>query len=372
MILFRRDNFNITHFSVMKKNIIHLIGFFLCIFTIACRFSYQLADWYAQEVYPLVSAALSWISSFTSMSVQDFAIAGIIALAIRGVVSVAQRKWEWKRFLKFEAVLIMWTYVWFYIGWCTNYSRSSIYMRTDTERTICDEKRFVGFINEFTDSINKAWAKDVQVDFASAEEEMKYFYANVPKCYGLATPRSWQHPKTTIINGIYSSVGILGFMEPLFAESCLNKELPPLEQPFVHAHEYAHLLGISSEAECNWWAFKACTSSRYKPVRYSGYFSILPHLLSNARQFLDEAEYKNLLENIRPEVKHDLYNINEYWQQRQNRMFRDVHTQVYDIFLKGNNIPSGRKNYSEVIEMILSIDLDAPADITKTLITDKS
>lgn len=338
--------------KIFKTN---LIGVILCLFTIVCRFSYQLADWYANNLYPIISASLSWVSSFTSISIQDFALVGIFTLAVWGVITAVRRKWRIKRLLKYEATIVLWTYVWFYIGWCTNYSRSSIYMRTNTEYIDYEEERFVEFVKEFIDNINRTWTKDCEEDFYVTEKEMKDFYAAVPKRFGLSTPREWQHPKTTMFNSVYSSVGILGFMEPLFSESCLNKDLPPLQRPFVHAHEYSHLLGISSEAECNWWAYNACIHSKSRAVQYSGYLSILPYVMSNARVLLDTEKYEMIMENIRPEVLEEINDLHKYWRDKQSPMFRKIHEQVYDIFLKGNNIPSGRKNYSDVVGMIMAI-----------------
>ena len=39
------------------------------------------------------------------------------------------------------------------------------------------------------------------------------------------------------------------FMAPLFSESCLNADILPFDLPFTYTHEYAHLLGVSNEAE---------------------------------------------------------------------------------------------------------------------------
>ena len=40
-----------------------------------------------------------------------------------------------------------------------------------------------------------------------------------------------------------------GFMAPLFSGSCLNADILSFDFPFTYAHEYAHLLGVSNEAE---------------------------------------------------------------------------------------------------------------------------
>lgn len=341
----------------MKKAsiITTLVGILLALFTVACRFSYTMADWYTAQVYPILSASLSWVAAFTSNSLQDYALILLVCLLIGIVLQGIRKKWSVWHCMRHVVNLVLWTYVWFYFGWCTTYFRSSIYMRLQIETTEYQKTGFEDFIDEFSLQINEVWTKQIVHEYDRVEEEMKAFYSNVPKQYGLAKPHSWQHPKTTIFNGIYSSVGILGFMEPLFAESCLNQDLLPLERPFVHAHEYAHLLGISSEAEANWWAFQACRNSKYPAVRYSGYQEILPHVIQNARKNLSEEHFKQWFSTLRPEVIADLKAERKYWRNLQSPLLRQIHEVSYDAFLKGNNIETGRQNYSEVVKMLLSI-----------------
>ncbi len=47
---------------------------------------------------------------------------------------------------------------------------------------------------------------------------------------------------------------------------------------------------------------EVCTRSVNKEIRFSGYFSILGHVLANARQLMTEEEYKKLFGSIRPEI----------------------------------------------------------------------
>jgi len=37
-------------------------------------------------------------------------------------------------------------------------------------------------------------------------------------------------------------------------------------------------------------------------------------------------------------------------------MIGDIQDTVYNWFLKGNNIPSGRQNYSEVVALLMALD----------------
>lgn len=66
-------------------------------------------------------------------------------------------------------------------------------------------------------------------------------------------------------------VGVTGSMGPFFCEFTLNGDLLPSQYPATYAHELAHLLGITSEAEANFYAYQVCTRSQVQAIRFSGY-----------------------------------------------------------------------------------------------------
>ena len=53
----------------------------------------------------------------------------------------------------------------------------------------------------------------------------------------------------------FSMVGVTGSMGPFFCEFTLNGDLLPPQYPATYAHELAHFLGITSEAEANFYAY---------------------------------------------------------------------------------------------------------------------
>ena len=118
----------------------------------------------------------------------------------------------------------------------------------------------------------------------------------------------------------------------------------------------AHVLGISNEAEANLYGFLACSRSEVPEIRFSAYFGLLPYVLGNAYQLLPEEEFNRWKETISPDVK-DAYNRKvAYWQTLYSPMIGDIQDTVYNWFLKGNNIPSGRQNYSEVVALLMALD----------------
>ena len=97
-----------------------------------------------------------------------------------------------------------------------------------------------------------------------------------------------------------SMVGVTGSMGPFFCEFTLNGDLLPANYPATYAHELAHLLGITSEAEANFYAYQVCTRSQAMGIRFSGYFSVLNHVLGNAQRLLPRRRIRETPETYPP------------------------------------------------------------------------
>lgn len=186
-------------------------------------------------------------------------------------------------------------------------------------------------------------------------EQIKEIYRKIPKEYGLSQPKSYQHPKCSSFNSLYSNVGVTGFMGPFFAESHVNHELSLLEYPFTYAHELSHLLGISSEAEANLWAYTVCTQSENPFIRFSGYFGLFSYVWSNTRFLLSSFEFDKWESSVPSEVMAAFHHKQLYWSMRYNETLGDLQSALYTFYLKRNRIASGQRNYSQVIGLLLSL-----------------
>ena len=140
-----------------------------------------------------------------------------------------------------------------------------------------------------------------------------------------------------------------------FAEAQLNGDLPEVQHPFTYAHEFSHLLGVSNEAEANYWAYRACTESSSTALQYCGYFGLFPYVLSNASYLLPKEDFQAWIQTVRPEVIEQYKEKNRYWQERYSPLIGSIQDFSYNLFLKGNKIASGKKNYAEVIGLLLSL-----------------
>ena len=93
-----------------------------------------------------------------------------------------------------------------------------------------------------------------------------------------------------------------------------------------------------------------------KSVAAISYFSLLPYVLSNAYVALDKDSFEAWKKRLRPEIK-DLYNEKvAYWQSLYSPLIGEAQDVVYNLFLKGNKIPAGTANYSEVIALLIALE----------------
>ena len=342
----------------MKIRLRHIILLILLVFVLAARLSEQIGEWYSAVFYPITSSVLSWLVSWIPFSLEELVVASAVILLIYMIVS-GSVKHEGFRIIFFRSFeLLLWVYVWFYIGWGCNYYRESIYLRCDVERQEYDEIVFKEFLSDYAENLNHAFEvlpdDSLLIEQSELETVVKSGFTAVPEFYGLASPRNWQHPKLLLFNGLYSSVGVLGFVGPFFCETQLNADLLPVQLPFVYAHEYSHLLGVSSEDEANFWAYTICTRSDEPVLRYAGYYGLLPYVLANAFRVLPEEDYRQFVSTISPAVI-AMYNTQrEYWNSRYSKTLGRLQSVVYDAFLKGNKVTSGTASYLEVIDMVIS------------------
>lgn len=331
-------------------------GLALAVVVLLCMGDRTAGDFYALHVYPAVSSILSFIASPCGFSIQAVLIAAFAVSFVWIIVRACRKKQGLLNCLLRELTLIVWIFVWAYMGWCLNYSRSPITSRVESGRAVYDSTAFRSFLTAFTEELNSSWITEAGIDGDVMEKEIKSFYAAVPEQYGLCRPKAWQHPKRMPLRRMESAMGILGYIGPFFCESHLNPDLPASDLPHTFAHEYSHLLGVSGEAEANWWAFQCCRNSLLPQMRYSGYLCMLSSVAGNAARLLTDEEYRLWTGTIRPEVKDDYNADREFWADKRVPLLDNAQRWIYDLFLKSNNISSGIKNYSEVVGLMMSLD----------------
>ena len=325
------------------------------VFVILCRYMPSLAEGYAQIVYPPLSAALSAFSSLFPFPLMEVFVVGLIFALIIYPIRLRKKGIRLRQILFREGEILAWVYVWFYLGWGLNYYRYNIYTRLQTPPVAYEEQHFKDFLKDYTERLNATYQSSTNMDEEELKQHVHAFYTQLPSTYGLAKPHAWQEPKNFIFTPLYSKVGVLGSMGPFFAEAQLNADLPEVQYPFTYAHEFSHLLGVSNEAEANYWAYRACTESSLPILQYCGYFGLFPYVIANASYLLPKEEFQAWIRTIKPEIIEQYNEKNTYWRELYSPWIGEIQDFTYNLFLKGNKIASGKKNYAEVIGLLLSL-----------------
>ncbi|MCF0179358.1 MAG: DUF3810 domain-containing protein [Bacteroidales bacterium] len=325
---------------------------------IVIRYVPNAGEIYALYFYPKISLALSWVSSFIPISLEEWIVIVFVLMLLFFPFFVWRRRKQWKGVLLVELEIIGWSYVWFYLGWGATYFRNDMLTRLNLKPVSIDKTEFVTFLNEYTDKLNSCYLRIDSIERDATLREIQTIYNTFPKEYGLAKAKAFQRPKNVVFNNLYSGVGVLGYMGPFMCESQVNLDLLPSQYAFTLAHETSHLLGVSSEAEANYWAYKVCVSSNNPTIRFSGYFCMLPYVWQNARGILSKDEMDEWKESIKVEILNELQSETAYWQAKRNPFIDSVQEKIYNWFLKSNNIKSGMANYSEVIGLIMAVRKD--------------
>ena len=315
----------------------------------------DMAEWYARMVYPIFSATLSAFSSLFPFPLMEVFVVGLILWLIIYPIRLRKKGIRLRKIMLSEGEILAWVYVWFYLGWGMNYYRHHIYTRMQVTPVAYEEQHFKDFLKDYTERLNATYQASTDIADEELKQHVHAFYAHLPVSYGLAQPKSWQEPKDFIFTPLYSKVGVLGSMGPFFAEAQLNADLPEVQYSFTYAHEFSHLLGVSNEAEANYWAYRACTESTSPTLQYCGYFGLLPYVISNASYLLPKGEFQAWVQTIKPEIIEQYNEKNAYWRALYSPWIGEIQDFTYNLFLKGNKIPSGKKNYAEVIGLLLSL-----------------
>ena len=345
----------------MRKS--DFIGLLLLAFVVGCRFSVPMADFYATRCYPVISRGLSWCAAFVPFSLEEIIVIGFALALVRVLVRAIRRKQGFGRWLGKTLRVVLWLVVWFYMGWGNNYFRTPLYPRMGIQRTTFEKEVFSRFLADYTEALNQNAGADKTWNRDALAADIRTFYTETVTNFGYTSLLGWQQVKKPLVNPLYSAVGVLGFMGPFFCESQLNTDLPDLEYPFTLAHEMAHLAGVTSEAEANYWAYVFCRQSEDASVRYSGYLGILGYAASNASALLQDDEYDAWIETLSPEALEDYDRLHEFWQDKRVKVIDDVQRWMMDRLLKSNHVTEGARDYFGVIAMIMTMDAQMRTEI---------
>ncbi|MDD4609181.1 MAG: DUF3810 domain-containing protein [Bacteroidaceae bacterium] len=351
---------------------------------------------YTEAIYPVIATNLIAFSNLFPFALGDLLVFLSVVALFTFPFYARKKQHSLKYIVGREVELLLLLYVWLYMAWGLNYSQPHFYKRTQMPVVQCDSVAFNLFAHTYIQRLNAAYralqnsneddtntlsteqnavAKDTMAARSLPEKgiqslvpmdkklkemvatEVVHQYSVLPVVFGLSRPFcNTPRVKQMLFSRAASWLGVRGAMSPFFCEFTINSEVLPFSYPAVYAHELAHQLGVTSEAEANFYAYWVCTHSDAPALQFSGYFSLLFHLLNTAHQWMDAASYKQLLTTIHPGVQQTIRVYRAYWQKKYNPLIGKAQRTLYDLFLKANKIKSGGKNYAEVVGLVISYE----------------
>ena len=248
----------------MKPNVRYLVLGVLLGLVWLTQLIPALATFYSQTVYPCFSYILSSFSNLFPFAIGDlFIFLSIAGIIIYPIYTRLRKKTPWKKILLRDGEYLLWVYVWFYLAWGLNYSQKNFYQRTEIPYTAYTPENFQKFVNEYITRLNRSYTPINSINRDLIREETVRLYKQLSDSLGVhRPPHDAPRVKTMMFTPFISMVGVTGSMGPFFCEFTLNGDLLPANYPATYAHELAHLLGITSEAEANFYAYQVCTRSQ--------------------------------------------------------------------------------------------------------------
>lgn len=156
--------------------------------------------------------------------------------------------------------------------------------------------------------------------------------------------------KPSLFGRLIQAMGIQGYYNPLTSEAQINAGIPGCLQPFVIAHEMAHLMGIASEGDANFVAYQICSQSSDPYIQYS---ALLNLYLYNARRLknTDSVYVLNIQASLPDFFKNDLDTIRRFNETKPFSLNQWT-IPFYNWFLKFNGEQQGIRSYGTLTKYV--------------------
>lgn len=281
-----------------------------------------------------------------------------IALSVRDVV----RRRSWPRALGAIAARgVVWAaalYLCFLATWGLNYRRVPLAEKLDFDRARVSPDRARDLAMVAVDQVNTLYASAhaaMSDSVAGAiDGSLAAAFAQAQRDLGASRLTTPARPKTTMFDVYFQRAGVGGMTDPFFLETFVASDLLPIERPFIIAHEWSHLAGITDEGEANFVGWLTCL--RGTPAqRYSGWMFLFSELSRAVRDDARTAVFSMLAAGPRE----DLRAIARRIQQHVSPRVSAASWRAYDKYLKANRVERGAESYAEVVKLVLGVRFDA-------------
>jgi hypothetical protein len=312
--------------------------------------------WYSTAVYPRLQRLLTPVSNLVPFALFDVltvaAALGLVVVLIRGLRRARlERRWSVVAVtLANIATVVAVAYLVFLGIWGFNYRRVSMSERLEVDPAVVMADAVSALGSQAVEQLNALYAdahRDIEAvpwqddRLRSAFDRVQGFLSDAPR----AVPGRL---KPTIYGPYFRWTGVDGMVNPFALEVMANPDLLPIEQPFVAAHEWAHLAGFADESEANFVGWLTCLQAG-PAARYSGWMFLYWQLSGELRP----QDRERLAAALAGGPRRDIAAISERLRRGRWPLLQRSSWMVYDQYLKANRVEAGIRSYGLVVTLIL-------------------
>ncbi|MFQ5772267.1 MAG: DUF3810 domain-containing protein [bacterium] len=335
----------------LRAGVIGLALSFYLLIQILAQYPAIVENYYSNGLYPLIVLIISNFSSYFSFSISEMMLWLILLLGIPFVINQIKTK---RMSITQIALNLIITgaafYVWFYLFWGINYFRVPLRTKLNLENV---QLSFDAFDSTFAQIIDRGNELNLSYSIKEVKELNAIIDETYPKVLtnlGLPKVPATSKIKTFFGNWILNKTTTSGWLSPFFHEVHYNSDLLIFELPFVLAHEKAHLMGYTSEAEANFLAHLVCTIAPDPLCQYSGHLQVLGYFFQTAKNNKSKKAY--FTDQLSDGVKLDLEAVKERWQSHKG-IISNLTDKGYHLYLQANQVKEGIENYARVVDLLV-------------------
>jgi hypothetical protein len=317
--------------------------------------------WYSGSVYPVLQRALTTTSNAVTLALLDGLVVVVLAVAalglIRGISRRRSQRGKWRILVATLnlGALVAALYLTFLATWGLNYRRVPLIAKLDFNPARVSADRARDLASESAARLNAlhapAHASPAPPAYSTDAALADAFNNTAPEL-GIARVLVLPRPKRSMLDGYFRRAGVAGMTDPFFLEALISSDLLPFERPFVVAHEWSHAAGIADEGDANFAGWLTCLGGT-PAHQYSAWLFAYTELAGS----LEESDRRRLAAQLDPGPQRDLRAIRDRLQAHVSPRVSAAGWRVYDQYLKANRIPAGTASYSQVVRLMLGVQV---------------
>lgn len=317
-------------------------------------------NFYSNSLYVFISEKLRLLNYWTDVPVGDLIYVLVFFFVFYKIFFKAK---SLKNFLIELGTVLTIISILFYFLWGVNYKRISIRNKVVSNQKV-DIVKLVNFTNQLIDKTNKKHIDLFNLDSIIPNDNrsfeeikntsvMDFKHLNALKQDSIQNfDYAYPSIKRSLFSTVLTFMGFSGYINPFTGEANINTKIPKNSIPFVINHEIAHQLGTASERDANFISYISLLNSSNEFHEFLA-LSYSLRVCLNELYANDRNSYSNSVKKINTGILNNYNQTQNFWN-KYNGPVEIISKNIYDKFLKQNDLKTGIKNYGETISLILS------------------